>query len=229
MSLGTRLAKSHNDSQQELCGGLGVSGYKTEQESFWAGEFGTDYIDRNQGEQLLASNLNFFSKALSQARDLGSVVEFGANIGMNLKALKLLYPGLACHGIEINADAATQLGALIGTENVTHGSLLDAAPEPHDLALIKGVLIHLNPDVLPAVYDKLVAAARRYLMVAEYYNPSPVSIPYRGHEDRLFKRDFAGEIMERHPQMRLIDYGFAYRRDPVFPQDDITWFLMEKA
>ena len=37
--------------------------YQTEQEKFWAGEFGTDYIDRNKGEKLLASNLNFiFSK-----------------------------------------------------------------------------------------------------------------------------------------------------------------------
>ena len=26
----------------------------------------------------------------------------------------------------------------------------------------------------------------------------------------------------------LIDYGFSYHRDPVFPQDDITWFLMER-
>jgi spore coat polysaccharide biosynthesis protein SpsF len=34
--------------------------------------------------------------------------------------------------------------------------------------------------------------------------------------------------MERHPSMQLVDYGFAYRRDPNFPQDDITWFLMEK-
>lgn len=205
-----------------------MTNYETEQESFWAGEFGTEYIGRNQGDQLLASNLNFFSKALAQTRDLGSVVEFGANIGMNLRALKLLYPGLACHGIEINAEAAAQLGSLIGPENVTHGSILDAAPAPCDLALIKGVLIHLNPDVLPQVYDMLVAAAGRYLLVAEYYNPSPVAIPYRGHSDRLFKRDFAGEIMERHPQMRLVDYGFSYRRDPVFPQDDITWFLMEK-
>ena len=206
-----------------------MSNYKTEQEAFWAGDFGTEYIQRNQGDQLLASNLNFFTKALAQARGVGSVVEFGANIGMNLKALKLLYPGLACHGIEINAEAAAELGSLIGPDNVTHGSLLEATPPVSDLALIKGVLIHLNPDVLPDVYDKLVAAAGRYLMVAEYYNPAPVAIPYRGHNDRLFKRDFAGEIMERHPQMKLVDYGFAYRRDPVFPQDDITWFLMEKT
>ena len=37
--------------------------YRTEQEEFWAGEFGTEYIQRNQGSKLLASNLDFFSKA----------------------------------------------------------------------------------------------------------------------------------------------------------------------
>ncbi|MNV96295.1 hypothetical protein D3C71_1912830 [compost metagenome] len=91
------------------------------------------------------------------------------------------------------------------------------------------MLIHVNPEVLPQVYDKLFASSRRYLMVAEYYNPAPVAIAYRGHSDRLFKRDFAGEIMEHYPQLQLVDYGFAYRRDPNFPQDDITWFLMEKT
>lgn len=203
--------------------------YKTEQEAFWAGAFGTDYIQRNQGDALLASNLNFFAKALQATRGVGSCLEFGANIGMNLKALNLLHPGIDAHGIEINAEAARQLGEVIAPANVYNTSILDFQPRrTWDLTLIKGVLIHINPEVLPQVYDKLVASTGRYLLVAEYYNPAPVAIPYRGHTDRLFKRDFAGEIMERHPQMRLVDYGFAYRRDPNFPQDDITWFLMEK-
>lgn len=203
--------------------------YKTEQEAFWAGAFGTDYIQRNQGDALLASNLNFFSKALNAAHGVTSCLEFGANIGMNLRALKLLHPGLDVHGVEINSDAARQLSEIIPSEQVYNTSILDFQPaRSWDLALIKGVLIHINPDVLPQVYDKLVSSTRRYLLVAEYYNPVPVAISYRGHSDRLFKRDFAGEIMERCSQMRLLDYGFAYRRDPNFPQDDITWFLMEK-
>ena len=90
------------------------------------------------------------------------------------------------------------------------------------------MLIHINPEALPQVYDKLVAASSRYLLVVEYYNPVPVAVTYRGHTDRLFKRDFAGEIMDRHPQMQLVDYGFSYRRDPNFPQDDGNWFLLEK-
>lgn len=203
--------------------------FKTDQEAFWAGEFGTEYIQRNQGDALLASNLDFFAKVLRAARGVKTCIEFGANIGMNLKALKLLHPTQEQHGIEINADAALQLAQVIPTEQVYQTSILDFQPrQAWDLVLIKGVLIHINPDELPLVYDKLVVASGRYLLVAEYYNPAPVAIPYRGHVDRLFKRDFAGEIMDRHPQMQLVDYGFVYRRDPNFSQDDITWFLMEK-
>jgi spore coat polysaccharide biosynthesis protein SpsF len=203
--------------------------FKTEQEDFWAGAFGTEYIQRNQGDTLLASNLDFFAKALHATRGVKTCIEFGANIGMNLKALKLLYPAQEQYGIEINADASCELALVISPKNVYHSSILDFNPQQTwDLTLIKGVLIHINPDELPQVYEKLVASCGKYLLVAEYYNPVPVAIPYRGRSDRLFNRDFAGEIMERHPQMELVDYGFAYRHDPNFPQDDITWFLLEK-
>lgn len=203
--------------------------FKTEQEAFWAGEFGNAYIERNQGDALLASNLDFFSKALRATRGIKTCIEFGANIGMNLKAIQLLHPAVEASAIEINAQAAAKLREIIEPNNVHNTSILEFEPaHTYDLTLIKGVLIHINPDELPHVYDKLVASCNRYLMVAEYYNPAPVTIPYRGHTDRLFKRDFAGEIMDRHPQLQLLDYGFAYRRDPNFPQDDITWFLMEK-
>lgn len=203
--------------------------YKTEQEAFWAGEFGSEYIARNTGDQLLAANLDFFAKALARTRSLASCIEFGANIGMNLKALKLLHPQQEQHAIEINPQAAAELGKLIPVANVHQTSILDFAPQrTWDLALIKGVLIHINPDWLPQVYDALHRAAGRYLLICEYYNPSPMAINYRGHSDRLFKRDFCGELLDRHTDLQLIDYGFAYHRDPKFPQDDISWFLMEK-
>jgi spore coat polysaccharide biosynthesis protein SpsF len=207
-----------------------MSTFKTEQEKFWAEEFGDDYIGRNQGSQLLASNLNFFTKALEQAGKFASCREFGANIGMNLKALKLLYPSIQLKGIEINEKASIELKALIGAENVHHGSIFDApVNEKVELSLIKGVLIHINPDMLQTVYQKLYDSSSKFILIAEYYNPSPVAIPYRGNSDRLFKRDFAGEFMEKFSDIQLVDYGFAYRKDPAFPQDDITWFLLKKA
>lgn len=203
--------------------------YITEQESFWAGKFGSDYIERNNGEKLLASNLNFFTKALNQSYRLDSCIEFGANIGMNLKALNLLFPHIKLEGIEINKDAYEQLKKLIGDDNAHHNSIFDyKSSKQFDLSLIKGVLIHINPDKLNLVYEQLYKSSRKYILIAEYYNPSPVSISYRDHEDRLFKRDFAGEFLDKFKDVRIVDYGFAYHRDPSFPQDDITWFLLEK-
>lgn len=203
--------------------------YKTEQEAFWAGEFGAEYITRNTGEKLLAANINFFAKALARASSISSCIEFGANVGMNLKALQLLYPAQEQHAIEINPQAATELGKVIPAANIHQSSILDFAPQrTWDLALIKGVLIHINPDWLSQVYDSLHRAASRYVLLCEYYNPTPVAVNYRGHNNRLFKRDFCGELLDRHTDLKLIDYSFVYRRDPNFPQDDITWFLLEK-
>ena len=200
----------------------------TPQEAFWAGQFGTDYIDRNRSDELLASNRAFFEQALRKAGNIASCIEFGANVGMNLKALRLLYPDIATRGIEINPDAAEELRRLIGDHNVIEGSLFDWAGEPAELSFTKGVLIHIQPEMLPTAYDRLYAASTRSILVAEYYSPSPVAIPYRGHDDRLFKRDFAGEMLDRFPDLSLLDYGFVYRRDPNFAQDDISWFLMQK-
>lgn len=206
---------------------------QTEQEAFWAGEFGSSYIKRNKGSKLLASNLAFFSRALGKANELNSCIEFGANIGMNLRALKLLYPEQNQSAVEINPDAARELRRQLPEDNIFEGSILEFEPKEGkkkgwDLVLIKGVLIHINPKVLDQVYTKLFRATRSYLMVCEYYNPTPVSTAYRGHKDRLFKRDFCGELLDLYPSLRLIDYGFVYHRDPDFPQDDMTWFLMER-
>lgn len=203
--------------------------YSTEQEAFWAGTFGDEYIERNQSQEYLAANLNFFSRALKQAGKPSSILEFGANIGMNLRAIKLLFPNIEASGIELNETAASQLSEFLGADNVFNGSIFEyPVTKTVDVSLIKGVLIHIHPEMLPLVYEKLYNASRKYILVCEYYNPSPVSIPYRGHSDRLFKRDFAGEMLDTYSDLRLVDYGFAYKRDTSFPQDDITWFLMEK-
>ena len=203
--------------------------YITPQEEFWAGDFGNDYINRNQSAEYLASNINFFVKALNQAQRPQSLIEFGANFGMNLRAIKALFPEIKLNGIEINAEAVKDLATFIGGNNVFHGSIFDyESPEKFEVSLIKGVLIHINPDMLPLIYQKLYEASSKYILVCEYYNPSPVAINYRGHSDRLFKRDFAGEMLEKYPDLKLVDYGFVYKRDPAFPQDDITWFLMQK-
>lgn len=202
--------------------------FKTEQENFWAGEFGDKYINRNPANSELCSRTSLFTRILAHTEPVGSVIELGANIGNNLMVLQQIRPQVELTAVEINAKAVAALHSWGGAE-IHHQSLLDFTPQRQwDLSFISGVLIHINPDKLPVVYDLLYRSARQYVCLIEYYNPTPVEVPYRGHDGKLFKRDFAGEMLERFPDLRLVDYGFVYHRDPNFPLDDPTWFLLEK-
>ena len=208
-------------------------GYKTEQEEFWSGKFGDEYIERNIcSDEALATAIGIFSKILNKADRIKNVIEFGSNVGINLKALKTLVPDIQMAAIEINHKAADYLredGFLKGHLQVFEESILQIEPvQKYDLALISGVLIHINPEELQHVYEKLYASSKRYICISEYYNPTPIEVPYRGHKEKLFKRDFAGEFLDKYPDCRLVDYGFQYHKDNYFPIDDITWFLLEK-
>jgi pseudaminic acid biosynthesis-associated methylase len=201
--------------------------FNSPQEEFWAGEFGETYTSRNESENLLSSNIALFAKIFSSLDKLpSSVMEIGANIGMNIKAIQKLLPDTEFTGVEINKQACDIL-LETGCE-VIHGSIVDTVTsKTFDLVFSKGVMIHLMPDQLVPTYKKMYEWSNRFILIAEYYNPTPVSILYRGNSDRLFKRDFAGEFLDLFPDLVLRDYGFAYHRG-TYPQDDINWFLLEK-
>ena len=200
--------------------------YKTEQERFWAEEFGDEYCKRNTS--IIKSNINFFSKVFNRVEEVNSVIEFGANIGMNLQALNAI-SNLELSAVEINKTAVEELEKLEFIQEIYNESLLNIElSKKFDMTLIKGVLIHINPEYLKVVYEKLYNYSKKYILIVEYYNPMPVEISYRGHEGKLFKRDFAGEMLDMYKDMSLVDYGFLYHRDNNFPQDDMTWFLLEK-
>lgn len=200
----------------------------TAQEAFWSGQGGSNYIERNKRMDT-GSRLHFFSRVLRRAGPVASVLELGANIGLNLHALHTLLPEAHIEAVEINPDAAACLGQLPFLAQAHQASLLSFTPSRvFDLVFTRGVLIHIEPARLPEVYDLMHRASSRYLLVAEYFNPKPVGVTYQGREDLLFKRDFAGELLDRFPDLALVAYDFIYRRDPVAPADDITWFLLEK-
>lgn len=202
--------------------------YNSPQEEFWAGDFGDSYIERNEGDNLLASNIAFFAEILSSMDKIPSTfLELGANIGMNVRAIQKLSPGAQITGIEINEQASAVLEAT-GCTVIKSSIIKSEIVSKFDLVFSKGVLIHLHPDQLSETYKKMHDWSNRFILIAEYYNPSPISIPYRGSNDRLFKRDFAGEFLDLFPKVVLRDYGFAYHRG-VYPQDDINWFLLEKT
>lgn len=204
------------------------SKFNSPQEEFWAGEFGDTYISRNESENLLSSNIAFFADIFSSLDELPtSVMELGANIGMNIRAMQKLLPEARFTGVEINKLASKILSET--KCEVIQSSILDVVTsKKYDLVFTKGVLIHLLPDQLISTYKKMYEWSNRFVLFAEYYSPTPVSIPYRGESDKLFKRDFAGEFLDLFPDVVLRNYGFIYHRG-TYPQDDINWFLLEKV
>ena len=148
-----------------------MSKFINEQEEFWSSEFGDEYIDRNKSDQLFASNLYFFGQALKRTRKINSCIEIGANVGMNLRALKLLFPQIHLEAVEINKEAGKLLIEFLSKKEVYLQSILDWNPQKkYDLVLSKGVLIHQNPDSLESIYKKLYECSEDIVCLLLYPN-----------------------------------------------------------
>ena len=203
--------------------------FLTEQENFWAKGFGDRYIKRNQFTELLPKKVNLFSEIFKNIYPIKNLIEFGPNSGVNLMAIKNLKPLVELNAVEINSKAVSNIKKFKLCKDIWNESILNfKSKRKFDLTFTSGVLIHINPDFLNLAYKALYNNSKKYILIIEYYNPSPVQIKYRGHEDKLYKRDFAGEILEKYKNVTLLDYGFKYRLDNNFPLDDVTWFLLEK-
>ena len=204
--------------------------FKTEQEEFWSGSFGDNYIDRNKDIDMVKCNTTLFSQIIKSTMDVQSVIEFGSNIGLNLLAIRSISAEIELSAIEINTKAVQELRKIPNLK-IYDRSVLDFIPDyQRNFVFTKCVLIHINPDMLDRVYDLLYKTSKKYICLMEYYNPTPVDIIYRGHKNKLFKRDFAGEMLDKFNDLKLIDYGFTYHRDSKYRLlDDMNWFLIEKS
>lgn len=199
---------------------------KTAQEVFWSEDFGDQYTDRNQ--VLPEVRKSYFANILSKTYGVQSVCELGANKGHNLDSIHSLSKNYKLTGVELNPTAYEQMLEKPYI-HAFHSSIQDFMPQgTFDLIFTCGVLIHLNPDDLSMVYEKMYNLSNRYILINEYFNPSPVELEYRGHSGKLFKRDFAGELLDQfNGQVSVVDYGFLWKR--LAPSwDNPTWFLLEK-
>lgn len=141
----------------------------------------------------------FFSNILTSLNKIDSVLELGCNVGLNLDTINLIDSSISLSGVELNQEAANiavnKKVATIYQQTIVEPFDLEAT---YDLTFTKTVLIHINPDKFPVVYENLVKHSKRYILICEYCNPTPVLINYRDHSDKLFKRDFAGELISQH-------------------------------
>ncbi len=205
----------------------------SKQVELWQSEFGESYAQRNNNrvtEENQAALLRDWAKVLAHATSPRpeSALEVGCNIGRNLLALRHFIPQL--HGIEPNrfcCETARNNEALKGVViQEGEGSSLPYADSSIDLVFTSGVLIHIAPDHLGKTVDEIVRVARRYVVCIEYFSHEPVEVEYHGMSGFLYKRDFGRYYLERHPRLRVLDYGFLWQE--LDSADNANWWLFAK-
>lgn len=201
----------------------------SDQERFWKGDFGKGYMARNT-EFDYALTEKGWRQMLSSAKGVRSILECGSNIGRNLTAIRRIDPAAEIGLIEINADAYRTVVDKMKPARSFNGPIVESCFEPasFDLVFTCGVLIHIHPDELEANMKKMFEYSCRYVLISEYFNRTPTSLPYHGEPDKLFKRDFGKFFLERFPA-RVVDYGFLWGHEyDAGGFDDLTWWLFEK-
>ncbi len=205
----------------------------SKQVELWQSEFGESYAQRNNNrvtEENQAALLRDWAKVLAHATSPRpeSALEVGCNIGRNLLALRHFIPQL--HGIEPNrfcCETVRNNEALKGVViQEGEGSSLPYADSSIDLVFTSGVLIHIAPDHLGKTVDEIVRVARRYVVCIEYFSHEPVEVEYHGMSGFLYKRDFGRYYLERHPGLRVLDYGFLWQE--LDSADNANWWLFAK-
>lgn len=202
----------------------------TPQVELWRGSFGDAYIDRNAPQDATLKALHpMWVRMLERARGLSTVLEVGANIGLNLRTLdRFLDADLTA--VEPNAVARERL---LADGVVGKGRAIDAVAkalpfddDTFDLVFTAGVLIHVNPDDLARSCQEMHRVSRKYVLCAEYYSATPREVPYRGMGGQLFLRDFGAFWMQTCPDLKLVDYGFFWTGAGAV--DNLTWWLFQK-
>ena len=200
------------------------------QELFWKETVGKSYaIDNSTFD--LALGVKAWKKMLGriQIADIASYLECGSNIGRNIQMLQELIPNASASIVEIANLPYTEVLRRFSIHGSYLGSIKESEfDEKFDLVFTSGVLIHVNPADLLETMARMNEHSNRYILIAEYFNRTPISIDYRGESDKLFKMDF-GKFFVENFEVDLVDYGFLWGHEfDASGFDDITYWLFEK-
>lgn len=108
-------------------------------------------------------------------------------------------------------------------EGLVHDALTTSPPledGQFDMVFTSGILIHVAPDDLDQACPEIYRVSKKYVFCIEYFSTSPESVNYYGNAGFLFKCDFGGRYLDLFPNIRLVDYGFFWRRATGI--DDMT-------
>jgi spore coat polysaccharide biosynthesis protein SpsF len=191
----------------------------------WAGEFGDSYTKRHMAADIAPR------RALWQMllpRHVESVLEVGANVGLNLEAIGQ-FSVAELYATEPNDMARAELEEILPATHVTADYARKLSwPAGHvDAVITSGVLIHVPEAELEASLREIHRVARRWIIAAEYFAPQQEMVPYRGEADALWRRDYGSLYLDMFPDLTLTGCVFAYWR--LTGLDNLTVWVMEKG
>ena len=156
----------------------------SETQEFWEGKFGDAYHKRNRVDW--RQRVTFWSEIL-ELTGARSVWEWGCGPGWNLTAIQYAssnYP-VQVYGTECNESAIVQ--AIVAGLDVASNMFLHKA----DLTMTVGALIHVDPDSVQDLMQKIIDTSSDYVLAVEYESEKPREILYRGHKGKLWALPFA--------------------------------------
>lgn len=183
----------------------------------WAGEFGNDYLARNQVNWL--ERVPFWNRIMRRT-GARSVFEMGVNAGWNLSAILHDHLWAEVAGNDINPLACAQAQAA-GLNVVNKLDFTTEVPGKFELVFTAGVLIHIEPEYLEEVMRALVEKSYRWVLAVEYEADTETQVEYRGHTEKCWKRPY-GDLYQALG-LNLVERGEAGKGF-----DRCAYWLMEK-
>ncbi|MEO6845639.1 MAG: pseudaminic acid biosynthesis-associated methylase [Chthoniobacterales bacterium] len=192
----------------------------------WQGEFGNTYTDRNTLDwQLRVPSF----KKIFEGLDISNVLEVGCNRGHNLVSLASFLPEeTEIFGVEPNPHARKLARASSDRISAVRGTAYDIPFRDgfFDLVFTSGVLIHIPLADLPTALKEIGRVSGRYHLSLEYFAEEETTIPYRGHADLLWKRNFKKHYEDTIPGLRLLKTGDLGEEEGF---DTVRYWLFEKS
>jgi pseudaminic acid biosynthesis-associated methylase len=206
-----------------------------EEQDFWAGEFGNDYVDRcntleftnkTYKSQTGFSYLEIYNSFFSNFNKDLKILELACNVGNKLSILK--YFGFKnLYGVEINKKAVEIAKKENPDITFFNSSIEDFDPkdEKFDIVCTSGILIHIHPEHLNLILQKIESLSQKYIFGFENFSEIPVEVPYRGHKNKLWKKNFPNAFRKLYPNLKTLkEQKIAYKSQSL---TDI-FYLFEK-
>ena len=211
---------------------------QNEQENFWKGSFGNQFIKRNTFETHKKFN-NFYIKRYGCSRDFINnfflkkinlekpVLEVGCNIGNQLNALSRIgFKNL--YGIDINNESLTIVKKNTNLNIIkSSGFNIPFKDSFFNIVFTSFVLIHIHPKNLKKIMAEIYRVSNNYIYGLEYYNNDLIEINYRNYKNKAWKGDYCKLYLKTFKKLKLVKERIYQNKDNLEDYDKI--FLLKKS